>query len=120
LPILSELKLAFITPFLNQEETWNEANKELYESVLMQADFIDSVTRKPYESPQQFRLKNQFFVGKSDVLLLFYDTERDGSPKYLYDTAKRYQDEKTYDIRLISFYDLQLIVEEEQLNDQEF
>lgn len=108
-----DLQLAVITPFLNQEESWKEANKEWYESILAQADFIDSVSRKPYESPSQFRLKNQFFIEKSDVLLLFYDTEKDGSPKYLYERAKSYQERSEYDIRLIDFYDLQLLVEEE-------
>ena len=38
-----ELQLGVITPFLNQEETWKEQNKEWYESILAQADFIDSV-----------------------------------------------------------------------------
>ncbi|WP_102274799.1 DUF1273 domain-containing protein [Cytobacillus massiliigabonensis] len=114
-----ELQLGVITPFLNQEETWKEQNKEWYESILAQADFIDSVSRKPYENPWQFRLKNQFFVEKSDVLLLFYDTEKEGSPKYLYETAKRQQERNDYDIRLINFYDLQVIVEEEQMKEQD-
>ena len=34
---------------------------------LLEADFIDSVSRKPYEKPWQFRLKNQFFIEKSDA-----------------------------------------------------
>lgn len=114
-----DLKLAVITPFLEQESSWKDANKEWYESILLQADFVDSVSKKPYESPQQFRLKNQFFVSKSDVLLLFYDLEKEGSPKYLYETAKKYQEENEYDIRLITFYDLQLIVEEEQFSQRD-
>ena len=58
---------------------------EWYESILLEADFIDSVSRKPYEKPWQFRAKNQFLVEKSDVMLLFYDTEKEGSPKFLYE-----------------------------------
>ncbi len=115
----SDLQLAVITPFLDQEASWKDANREWYESVLAQADFVGSVTRKPYENPQQFRLKNHFFISKSDVLLLFYDSEKEGSPKYLYDTAKKYQEENEYEIRLITFYDLQLIVEEEQLSQRD-
>ncbi|MEH6987376.1 DUF1273 domain-containing protein [Cytobacillus firmus] len=114
-----DLKLAVITPFLDQEASWKDANKEWYESILAQADFVDSVTKKPYESPQQFRLKNHFLISKSDVLLLFYDMEKEGSPKYLYETAKKYQEENEYDIRLITFYDLQLIVEEEQFSQRD-
>lgn len=112
----SKLRLAVITPFLEQEASWKENNKEWYEAILAQADFVDSVSRKPYENPRQFRLKNHFLVNKSDVLLLFYDSEKDGSPKYLYETAKQYGEQNEYEIRLITFYDLQLIVEEEQLS----
>lgn len=114
------LQLAVITPFLNQEENWSEEKKEWYESVLLQADFVDSVTRKPYENPSQFRLKNEFLVRKSDVLLLLYDPEKEGNPKYLYETALHYQQHHDYEIRMIDFYDLQAIVEEEQFKNEDF
>ncbi|WP_077213756.1 SLOG family protein [Bacillus dakarensis] len=109
------IKLAVFTPFLNQEENWKEEKKEWYESILLQADYVNSITNKPYEKPWQFRLKNQFLIDKSDTLLLFFDGERDGSPKYVYETALNYQKKHSYDIRLIDFYELQSIVEEEQL-----
>ncbi|MDQ1145305.1 putative phage-like protein YoqJ [Bacillus sp. SORGH_AS 510] len=112
-----ELKLAVITPFLDQQASWNENNKEWYESVLAQADFIDSVTKKGYEKPWQFRIKNQFFIEKSDGLLLFFDHEKEGSPKYLYEMAMEYQNKHDYPVELITFYDLQMIVEEEQLKE---
>lgn len=115
-----DLKLSVFTPFLNQEESWKEANKEWYESVLMGADHVDSITRKPYENPWQFRLKNQFFVEKSDVLLLLYDPEKEGSPRFLHETAKKYAETHEYDVRLITMYDLQMVVEEEQLRKQGF
>lgn len=117
-----ELKLAVITPFLDQDEKWAEEKKTLYQSVLMQADFVDSITKKKYENPWQFRLKNQFLVEKSDVLLLLYDTERDGSPKFLYETAHKYKESSKgeIDIRLIDFYELQTIVEEEQMKRSDF
>jgi uncharacterized phage-like protein YoqJ len=114
------IKLAVITPFLEQEASWNETNKEYYQSVLSQADFIDAVTKKPYEKPWQFRLKNQFFIEKSDALLLLYDNEKEGSPKYLYELAKQNQNKQSYTIELITFYDLQTIVEEEELNRTDF
>ncbi len=115
-----DLKLAVITPFLNQEATWNETNKEWYASVLAQADFVDSITKKAYEKPWQFRLKNQFFIEKSDRLLLLYDQEKEGSPKYILDMAIQYQKKQDYRIELITFYDLQMIVEEEQLKLTDF
>lgn len=107
------LELAVITPFLHQEEKWNEQNKDWYNSVLRRADYVNSLTNKGYESPKQFRMKNSFFVQKSDLLLLFYDGEKEGSPKYLYETAKEYQKFHDYDIRLIDFYELQNLADEE-------
>jgi uncharacterized phage-like protein YoqJ len=115
-----DLKLAVITPFLKQEESWNEANKEWYTSVLAQAEFIDSVSKKGYESPLQLRVKNQFFIEKSDAILLFYDQEKEGSPKYIYEMAIQYQNNHDYPIHLVSFYDLQAIVEEEELKRMDF
>nr|MBR9646520.1 DUF1273 family protein [Streptococcus sp. 11-4097] len=35
------LKLAVFTPFLEQEESWKEDNREHYECILSQADHID-------------------------------------------------------------------------------
>lgn len=110
------LQLAVLTPFLEQESNWSENNKEWYESILVQADFIDSISKKPYEKPWQFRLKNQFVLEKSNALLLLFDPENDGSPKYMYEMAKEMQSRKDFPIRLITFYDIQTIVEEENYN----
>ncbi|MFT8321183.1 MAG: DUF1273 domain-containing protein [Bacillus sp. (in: firmicutes)] len=113
-----ELKLGVITPYLEQEQGWKEANKEWYEEVVMQADYIDSVSNKPYENPNQLKAKNVFFLQKSDALLLFYDEEKEGSPKYLYNLSKMYKEKTEYEIRLIRFDDVQSIVEEKQFNDE--
>ncbi|KIY22214.1 MULTISPECIES: DUF1273 domain-containing protein [Mesobacillus] len=115
-----DLKLAVFTPFLNQEESWKDTNKNWYESILNRADHVDSLTKKPYENSWQFRLKNQFFIEKSDVLVLLYDLEKEGSPKFIYETAKKFQQSNPYDIQLITLYDLQMVVEEEQLRQQGF
>jgi uncharacterized phage-like protein YoqJ len=115
-----DLKLAVITPFLNQEKGWNEKNQEWYETIIAGADFIDSVSKKEYEKPWQFRLKNQFFIEKSNGLLLLYDQEKEGSPKYLYEMAKEYQQDQSYPVHLITFYDLQCVFEEENDRQTEF
>ncbi|MEH7495755.1 DUF1273 domain-containing protein [Neobacillus niacini] len=115
-----DVKLAVITPFLDQEASWSENNSEWYKSILAKADFIDSVTKKGYEKPWQFRLKNQFFIEKSDALLLLYDQEKEGSPKYIYEMAVEYQNKHSYTIQLVTFYDLQVIVEEEELKRLDF
>ena len=92
---------------MNKKKNWNEKNKEWYESILAQADYVDSVSKKTYEKPWQFRLKNQFFIDKSDALLLVYDLEKEGSPKYFYEMAQHCQKRRHYPIHLITFYDLQ-------------
>lgn len=84
-----ELKVAVITPFFDQEKNWNEKNKELYEAVLAQSDYTESLTHRPYESPAQFKQKNRFFIEKADGLLILYDEEVDGSPVYMLNEAKK-------------------------------
>ncbi|MBD1381650.1 DUF1273 domain-containing protein [Metabacillus arenae] len=113
------LKLAVLTPFLNQEKNWKESNKELYEFVLSQADFVDSITKKEYESPEQFRLKNHFLISKSDGMLLVYDDQKPGTPKFLLETAKQYISNNSFEIKQITFDDLQMVVEEVQLFENE-
>ncbi|MEK3886067.1 DUF1273 domain-containing protein [Bacillus sp. FSL K6-3431] len=107
------LKLAVMTPFLNQEENWKEENKELYEMVMMQADFTESLSKLPYTAPWQFRNKNNFFLQKSDVAIILFDEEKEGSPKFFYEAAKKYQETNPYEIRVLDFYDLQATVDEE-------
>lgn len=115
-----ELKLAILTPFLNQESKWNESNKEYYDFIISQADFVDSITKREYESPLQFRQKNQFLVDKSDGLLLVYDEEKEGSPKFLLEIAKKKQQVTSFMINTINFFDLQSVVEEETMKNSDF
>jgi uncharacterized phage-like protein YoqJ len=115
-----DLKLAVLTPFLEQESRWKENVQEKYHEILAQADFVDSVSRKPYENPQQLRVKNLFLVQKSDAILLLYDEEKDGSPKYYLQAAKQKQEmDSSYEIFYITPYDLDVIVQEEQWNQNE-
>ncbi|MGM0845464.1 MAG: DUF1273 domain-containing protein [Bacillota bacterium] len=111
-----DLKLAVLTPFMNQEENWNEKNKEYYEMVTSQADFMESVSKQPYTSPAQFKNKDMLFLKKCDALVILYDEEKEGSPQYFYKAAKEYKENQPLDIRQITFMDLQWIVEEEQFN----
>ena len=110
-----ELKLAVLTPFISQEEKWNDQNKEYYELILSQADFVETISKEPYKNPQQFRNKNQLFLQKSHSCIILYDEEKEGSPKYFYEEAKRKKEsDPSFDMRAIGFQDLQWIVEEEQ------
>lgn len=108
-----QLQYAIITPFLEQEKNWNETNKEKYEEILMNASYTASITKKPYEGPWQFIEKNKFFVRNSDGILLVYDDEKGGSPKYIKKVADQFAEAHDYQIFTIDAYDLQAIVEED-------
>ncbi|MTH52117.1 DUF1273 family protein [Bacillus mangrovi] len=109
-----DLKLAVLTPFFHQEEKWKDAAKEQYEMIMMEADFAESISKRPYESPKQFSMKNQFIIRKTDGMIMIYDEEKPGSPKFMLEAARKMTQENEYSIRLFSFYDLQNIVEELQ------
>lgn len=109
------LKLAILTPFLHQEKRWKDETKAYYYQIVQQADFVKSITNRPYESPSQLQIKNEFIVSKSDALLLLYDDETDGSPTYYLRSAKKRQQKDGYPIYFITPTDLQFLVEDEQL-----
>lgn len=112
-----DLKYALITPFLEQEKNWNETKQETYRSLIAQADYHNSLTQTPYEAPWQFVEKNKFFIRNSDGLLLVYDEENEGSPKFIKKMADRYAERSEYQVFTITADDLQVIAEEEQLSE---
>ncbi|QPC46656.1 DUF1273 domain-containing protein [Mangrovibacillus cuniculi] len=112
-----EVKLAILTPFLDQELKWKENDQLLYNEIIQNADFVDSVSKKPYENPEQFRIKDRLLIHKTDGCIILYDEEVDGSPKFFLNQCKEFSLQQDYDIRLITFEDLQLIQEEAQCTD---
>ena len=106
------LRVAVLTPFLQQEKNWNEQTKEYYHGIVERADYVNSITNKEYENPLQLKWKNQYIIDKSDGLLVLYDEEKGGSPKFYLEPAKVRQQKDGYEIRLITPHDIQLIVEE--------
>lgn len=111
-----QLQYAIITPFLEQEQKWNEAKKEKYRMICGKADFQTSVTKRPYEGPWQMIEKNKFVIRNSDGLLIVYDEENEGSPKFMKNLATQYAERHDYRIISISADDLQMIAEEEMQN----
>ncbi len=108
------LKYAVITPFLEQEKNWNEQKQEKYQRLLAMADYQTALTNKPYEAPWQFIEKNKFLIRNTDAMLLVYDEENEGSPKYIKTLAEKYGDKQEYPIFIIDAYDLQTVAEEER------
>lgn len=111
------LKYSIITPFLEQEKNWNDQKKEKYALMTMQADFVTSVTKRPYEAPWQFTEKDKFIIQNTDGMLLIYDEENEGSPKYIKRLVEKYKENNEYTFIQINAYDLQLVAEELQQQD---
>ncbi|UUZ79084.1 DUF1273 domain-containing protein [Paenibacillus sp. P26] len=109
-----ELQLAVITPFLAQEENWSDEKKEIYNRVIQHADYVNSVTKSKYDGPWQFKQKDQFLLRNSDALILLYDEENVGSPRFIKEQALHHARTGEYPIYSITASDLQSIVEEEQ------
>ncbi|MTT32931.1 DUF1273 family protein [Terrilactibacillus sp. BCM23-1] len=107
-----EMKLAVLPPFYEQEERWSETMKETYQRILSEADFTDFISKRPYQSPLQLKQKNDFLVDKSDGILLLYDTEQPGTPKYYLQAANIKNKRGHYPIRFITRYDIESAAEE--------
>ncbi len=113
----TDLKYAVITPFTDQEKNWNDMKKEKYHTLIAKADYHTSLTKRPYEAPWQFIEKDKFFMRNSDGILIVYDEENDGSPKFVKKAAEKYAERSDYQVLTISADDLQVIAEEEQMNE---
>ncbi|WP_433742778.1 DUF1273 domain-containing protein [Falsibacillus pallidus] len=113
-----DIQLAVLTPFIDQHSKWKEPQKEYYELVTSQADFLGTISNQPYTNPDQFRNRDRIFLHKSDGLLALYDPEKEGSPKFILELAEKYQEVRDFPIRTIDFYELQTIIEDEQWENQ--
>ncbi|OLS38049.1 hypothetical protein BTR22_05970 [Alkalihalophilus pseudofirmus] len=116
----SDLKLSVLTPFYNQEERWSEETQNYYKNIVNQADFVDSITKRPYDNPAQLRLKNEFIIEKSDALLLLVDEEKPGSPMYYLEPAKQKALTTHYPIHYITPMDLDFLIQDEQMNNADY
>lgn len=114
------LKLGIFTPFLNQESRWKEETQIEYRRLLDEADHVDSITKRKYDSPAQLRLKNQFLIDKSDALLIVYDENKPGSPDYYLTPAKKRQAMNDYKIIYITPEDIEWIVQEERFEQSDW
>jgi uncharacterized phage-like protein YoqJ len=114
------LKLGVLTPFLNQEERWKDNAKEQYNILLSEADYVDSISKKPYEDPSQLRIKNQYLVSKTDGIVIIYDEDKPGSPSYYLTEAQKKQQQDYYEILYITPYDIESAAEMEHENDPNY
>ena len=115
------LKLAILTPFLDQESKWKEPTQDFYNMILAEADFVESITNRPYENPGQLKAKNEFLVRKSHAMLVLYDEETSGSPDYYLKEAKnRQRTDAAYEIFTITPIDLDLLEQDIRESNPDF
>ncbi|WP_349407515.1 DUF1273 domain-containing protein [Pseudalkalibacillus sp. SCS-8] len=115
------IRLAVLLPFEDQESRWKEPTQEYFHQIINQADFVETVSKRPYENPGQFQACNRFIIEKTDAMLVFYDPEQSGSPEYYLNTAHKYQEYgNEYPILSISFLDVNDYIEELKSNETDW
>ncbi|ASK61017.1 hypothetical protein CFK37_01710 [Virgibacillus phasianinus] len=111
------IKLGVIPPFENQESRWPEPIQQLYQSLVLEADFHQPLYKGEYKGGFQFQAKNEWFAKKSDACLILLDEEFPGSNRFFYEKAKR---TNNYPIYLITPSDLDDAVEEQRMADPDY
>ena len=102
-----QLKVAMMLPFADFGQQWNATNRDRLLNLRDRVDFAREVTTKPYESPEQLRLYQRFMLDHTDSMLMVYDPDHPGKPKYDYELAHKYGDQQDYLVDLVDFDELQ-------------
>lgn len=102
-----ELKLGIIYPFKEFGNNWNENNQEKLRMAEQLVDYVEAVSHQAYQSPSQLRNHTRFLLDHTDGCLLIYDPEFPGKTQYFLKEAQTYQQDHSYEIRLVSMDDLQ-------------
>lgn len=102
-----DVKLGLLFPFQGFGENWNEKNKLLLEKIEGGADYVDFVSRKPYQSPAQLKGHTKFILEHSQAALMIYDKEYPGKSMFFLQEAEAFAETHFYENRLISMDDLQ-------------
>lgn len=102
-----QLKVAIMLPFADFASKWNADNQRRLAVLRQQVDFSRELTDRPYQSPDQLRLFQQFMLDHTDRALFVYDPDHPGKPKYDYRQAQKYSDQHDYPVDVVDFDDLQ-------------
>lgn len=112
----NEFQTAMMLPFAEFGSNWNEANQLKLHKLSGMVDFSASVSKRPYESPQQLRNYQEFMLTHTDQVIMIYDLDNPGKSQYDFDKIKRFAENHPYPYRLITFDDLQSAADEYQEN----
>ena len=78
-----DVKVAVFLPFKSFGENWKGYNQQLFEEVITQADYLNFVSHKEYESPLQLKNHSKFLIEHSNMLWAIYDREFPGKAQYI-------------------------------------
>lgn len=106
-----DVKLAVIFPFEGFGSQWNEQNKLSLAHTVQQADYVNAVSHKEYESPQQLRNHTRFLLEHSGGAMVVHDDASPGKAQYFLKEAEAFQKLYPYVLHMIDFYDLQSFAE---------
>lgn len=107
-----EIQLGILLPYAGFASKWNEKNQHSFNELCQKADYVNYTSNQEYKHPGQLKGNQAFILDHTDGALLFYDLEKEGKPKYLYDSIVEYQSNSSYELELLSFDELQWFVTE--------
>lgn len=107
-----DLKLGIIYPFKEFGSNWNEKNQANLTKIEGLADYVNSVSHQPYQSPAQLKMHTKFLLEHSGASLLVYDKEYPGKTECFLKDAELFSEKFPYEIRLITMDDLQNSMQE--------
>lgn len=105
-----DLKLGVLFPFERFGENWNEKNQLRLSDYHQRADFVDYVSKRPYETPAQLKKHTQFLLSHTEGSVLLYDEEYPSRTRYFLKDAQQYSEHHPYQIQQYRLEDIQNFV----------
>jgi uncharacterized phage-like protein YoqJ len=102
-----ELQTALMFPFAEFGKQWKDEKQEQLALLKAKVDFFANVSDNPYQNPQQLRNYQTFMLNHTDEALLLYDDEREGKTKFDLTAIQSFQENNSYNVETIDFYDLE-------------
>ena len=80
-----------------------------YNKIAQEADFMESVHHTEYEGPFQFKQTDQFMLDHTDMTILIYDEEQEGSPKFFKRMLVDFINKTNYTCDIVAFDELLIL-----------
>ncbi|MCS4485439.1 DUF1273 domain-containing protein [Staphylococcus americanisciuri] len=113
-----ELKLGIVTPFQNHTSKWREAQQAQYQTIVSQADYMNSVYHSDYTGPHQFQAADQFMLDHTDLTILIYDEEQEASPKYFKRKLVDFMAQTHYNCDVVTFDEITSFINDLQWSNE--